>query len=82
MAEPDGKHRPQWIAWLVTAIIGMPLIYLLGVGPAIILSEKFPASEKFIGIVYEPMGWVAEKTPLRKPLLAYFRFWVEVAHKI
>ena len=48
------------------------LIYLLGTGPAAWVSEKFPATEDVMGLLYSPVSFVAEKChPLGKAMHWY-----------
>ena len=59
---------------LVSTIIGLVILYVLSLGPAIYLCNRMPAATPWIEKIYYPVK-LLEKTPLDPPLRAYFRWW-------
>jgi hypothetical protein len=58
-AESSEPHRGgggNWFLWLLAALA----IYVLGIGPAVLLEDKFPATQRFIEPLYIPLATVCE----------------------
>ena len=62
------------------ALIVLPLIYLLSVGPAVIIVVKVPSLRGPIHAVYAPMIWLHDHTSLKKHMDTYLAFWERTAH--
>jgi hypothetical protein len=52
--------------------------YVLSIGPAALVHKQFKNSpvQKTIEIVYAPVVFLIEKTPLRSPLIWWVSLWV------
>jgi hypothetical protein len=78
----DGPERSArgavwvWLCWLGAILV----LYVLSTGPVAMMAGKKPTGRGgpvwwAIGIVYQPVSWAAEKTPLGKPLGIYWHLW-------
>ena len=77
--EPN-SHTTAWI----TALVLVPVLYVLSIGPVDYLYWKGRISigawqpcRKF----YTPFFWLRNDTPLQKPLKAYEKWWFDLAQK-
>jgi hypothetical protein len=55
--------------------------YVLSIGPAVLLlrrTEPNPQLAQAMQVVYYPVIWLHEYTPLRGPLDAYVDFWEDL----
>jgi hypothetical protein len=64
------------LVWIVVLAV-LPLLYLLSVGPAIVMGNRHPETIEHLRKFYRPIGWLHEHTPLREPL----EWWVELWEK-
>jgi hypothetical protein len=54
----------------------VPILYVVGLGPAYWLANKVPATNDFLRNCYEPLGWVGERfEPLDRFLHWYMHLW-------
>jgi hypothetical protein len=66
-----------WVLWPAVVL----LLYVLSIGPVLMMDDKnlipngSPAG-RVLQIVYSPLEWAHENTPLRKPLEMYVHLWV------
>ena len=80
----DAAETPSLRRLLVrgaATLLALAGLYLLGVGPAIYVAEKYPPSQTFVGELYEPLFWVASRTPLATPLNPYVEWWLTLARQ-
>ena len=73
-----GQSRRKWIEGLwqwIGISLGVALLYVLSVGPAIRLAEEGWLSKASISKMYRPLGLI-RGTPLEKLLNIYVRFWL------
>lgn len=63
----------EWLCWLGVLL----LLYVLSSGPVVMVVTKNHGGPVWwvIGIIYQPLRWAAEKTPLAKPLGMYWHLW-------
>lgn len=70
-----------WNAGLKTALIALPILYVLSIGPAVYVLERSGLeSDPVVAIVltvYYPLDLLYQKTPLRIPLQWYIDHWRE-----
>ncbi|HXU77394.1 MAG TPA: hypothetical protein VN794_12550 [Methylomirabilota bacterium] len=72
--ETELKPGHGGLGWLIAA--SLPLLYLLSIGPVAALAKHKPTStHNMIQIVYFPVIWLHDHTPLKKPLEAYVELW-------
>jgi len=67
------------VAICVVLLTMAPLIYVLSIGPALVLVEQRVISERTWKRVYYPVVYTAFKTEITKDAMgAYFRLWIHV----
>ena len=74
-ADRNAGHGP---GRLLAAGLGVLVFYVLSTGPFIWLGERGylgSLANRTARIIYAPIIWSIENTPLRKPLEMYFRLW-------
>ena len=75
MKERDEKSGA---ACLIVGVIGvmLPVLYVLGLGPAAYLGDRFPATYDFVRAIYEPLGFAGRNCqPIRTALDWYLSLW-------
>ena len=60
MSERDEKRGGAGcaIVGLVLAFVFLPVLYVLGLGPAVWLANQYPAARDVLGLVYSPLEFV------------------------
>jgi len=54
----------------------LPMLYLLGLGPAVWMSNRYPATMGFWQLVYAPFGFLHEHSQVAREVLDwYVQFW-------
>jgi hypothetical protein len=81
-ANPQAARLSRFLCHLALVVVGLPLIYLLSVGPAVIVVVKIPSLRGPIHAVYTPMIWLHDHTTLRKPMDKYLAILEQTAHAI
>jgi hypothetical protein len=78
MDSPSG-HKRTGAAIAVLIVVLLPILYVLSVGPAVMLADMTESGElvAVLEVVYCPLEWLHENTPLREPLEAYVDLWVD-----
>lgn len=74
--DTDNKSPVKRSSVVIAAVVAIPLLYLLSIGPAVAISEKFPSSGPTMRRVYLPIIWLHHHTVLRGPIEAYLELWV------
>jgi hypothetical protein len=83
MAENANTSRSNSILYYVIVLpVGLLLIYLLSVGPAVVIVVKAPKYRNQVRAIYTPMIWLHSHTPLGKPMDRYLDFWERTARRI
>jgi hypothetical protein len=83
MADDPEKNRSiRVLHHIVVALIVLPLIYILSVGPAIFLVVKVPKLRQPVHTVYAPMIWLHDHTFLKKTMDPYLAFWESAARRL
>lgn len=77
MAEEDARKRGYGTT-VAMALLVFVVVYVLSVGPVVVLVERWGTGEAVIEVVYRPLGWLHDNTPLRQPVDAYLEFWQRV----
>ena len=80
---PVEARNLSWGTGATTALIALPIAYVLSIGPVVYAIEKSgnpqsPKLEAALIFFYTPLGLLAQHTPLRKPLFAYIQLWVDL----
>lgn len=70
----DEEEKPNHAGWVAAVFVAV-LLYVLSVGPAVLLSIKTGDGGRSIRIFYAPVIWLHENTPLKKPIEAYLFLW-------
>ncbi len=82
MAESVEKHHvTRALHHLMVGLVVVPLIYILGVGPAIVIVVKAPKLRDPVRAVYAPMLWLHEHTSLKATMDPYLAFWEKTARR-
>ena len=80
---PVEAKNLSWGTGATTALVALPILYFLSVGPALFGLQALgdPLNRKvetaFI-YFYSPLGLLAKHTPLREPLHWYVELWVDL----
>ncbi len=61
------------MAWFFLAA---PLLYILSIGPVLRFGGKTLLSLEVVEVIYAPVIWLHDHTPLKKPLEWYVDWWV------
>ena len=77
MSEREEKRGGSGCAiGLVIILLLLPVLYVLGLGPAELLAARFPESVGFLDVIYAPLAFVVDHCePLGKSLDWYMSFW-------
>jgi hypothetical protein len=78
--EKKSRGLGSYVLWAFVAV----MVYVLSSGPVF----RFTSQTGKIAIAcrtwttkfYAPLKWVARKTPLRKPFVAYWNLWAPPGH--
>ena len=78
--EPTAEaKRSRGFAGYVVWGFGIVVVYILSMGPAVVLAEsrnhKGPIC-RILSITHGPLVWAYEKAPLHKPLGIYLHLWL------
>lgn len=56
----------------------LPVIYLLGIGPACAIATRFPVTQDFLAAIYRPVLYAGEHfEPIRRVFDWYMSFWLD-----
>ncbi len=78
LAQDHASRRPSLRRWLRRLLIAYAIfmLYLLGVGPAVLLADKNEAAGDIVDVLYAPLELLCEWVPpLEPPLAAYISLW-------
>jgi hypothetical protein len=77
----DGPERDSrgavwvWLCWLGAIV----LLYVLSTGPVIMMASKVVIRQgpviRVLIVVYWPVVWAYEETPLHRPIGIYWHLW-------
>lgn len=70
---PAGSFSTVAIALLLVLMV--LVLYVLSLGPAVMLTDNGYLDDDVARFVYSPLIWLHEHTPLRKPLDFYVELW-------
>lgn len=70
----DDRGRSRYV-WILGAVLGLLVLYVLSLGPAVAIVRRTGMGVDVATVVYAPLEWLYENTPLREPLGAYVEFW-------
>jgi hypothetical protein len=80
-AQDASKSRSRVIGWGCLWWVGLALVlYVLSSGPVLMVVHKRiirlnSPTYRFLASFYQPLNWVANVTPLDKPLQMYWELW-------
>jgi hypothetical protein len=75
MSEENKNESHRAISMVMVVAIAVPLLYVLGTGPAEAVCKKFPKTQPALRAFYFPLIWLHDHTALQKPLDFYIRLW-------
>lgn len=77
----SASHAATWL----TCVIAAPVLYVLSIGPVIGLARRgviTPQKHAWVEKVYQPLGWVANKSKWADHALqAYGNWWGKILAK-
>lgn len=76
MDRPETPRKNSAAAVALIGILMLPLLYVLSLGPAVMIIDHTGCGEDFAEVVYYPLIWLHENTPLRASLDWYVGLWV------
>lgn len=69
------RKRPGWPFWITVAVLGLPVLYVLSIGPAWMMSTM-PRGGNYIPNFYAPLvRFVNPYPPLAQALIWYLHLW-------
>ena len=68
---PSPGRSGGTLAWVILAA---PLLYILSIGPALMFLGTWWSLDVF-EVIYAPVIWLHDHTPLEKPLEWYLQLW-------
>jgi len=74
MSERDEKRGGSGCAiGLVLALLFLPVLYVLGIGPASWIVDRFPGSHDFLSAIYRPLDVIADRCEPLDDLLTWYQ---------
>jgi len=70
-----GNPTAAAVALIAGACCMLPLLYVLSLGPALWLARRFPGLRSPCEVIYTPLQWLYDNTPLRAALDWYINLW-------
>lgn len=79
----ESKRSGPWVAIVaLLGVIGLPVLYVLSMGPAVWMHEQgyvSPGMESVLDYVYAPIAWAADNWEWAGDiLLMYLMWWVDL----
>ncbi len=73
--ESEEQSGSGGLAW-VAVIVLLPVLYVLSIGPVAATFYRIGKTPpSYVLLFYDPVIWLHQHTPLKKPLEAYLRLW-------
>jgi hypothetical protein len=83
MADEVGNSgRSRVLLWIGGLGLGLPLVYVLSIGPAAAIVDKVPSLARPTLDFYTPVIWLHDHAFLKGPLETYVNFWENAARHI
>lgn len=67
----------SWGAVALVLLLAV-VLYVLSIGPAAVIANRATATQPVVEVMYAPLEWLYENTPLRGPLRRYIDFWLVI----
>lgn len=71
----ENKDKSRGLFLVIAVAIALPLLYVLSVGPSLVIWKKFPKTQPAMLEIYFPLIWLEGHTVLQKPLEWYADLW-------
>jgi lipid-A-disaccharide synthase-like uncharacterized protein len=82
-SQPANNKASRAFHYVLILMTGLPLVYFLSVGPAVILVVKVPSLRNEVRAIYAPVIWLHDQNPaLKKTVDEYLAFWEVTARQI
>lgn len=75
MDSSGGRRRSGVVILVVFLLLLLPVLYVLSMGPVVMMVEKTGVGREQVELVYMPVIWLHDNTPLEKPLEMYGELW-------
>ena len=78
----DSEKPPSFrnlLTRIACTLLGVLLLYVLGIGPAVYVAAKFPSSFPLVNKVYGEFSRSVMASQLKEPMIAYLSWWVKFA---
>jgi hypothetical protein len=80
MSEKENENENGWGAGVKTALIALPILYVLSIGPVYYAATKLKWTDEraftALDAFYLPLFWLHDHTPLERPLEWYTDLWL------
>ena len=78
------SSRNSRSAGVATALIALPIVYVLSIGPVAYWVEgrgwfRSPAADAALSLIYAPLMLIVDSTGLTEPFDRYLEWWVELS---
>ena len=77
--EATGKSGKMW-RYVVTMLVSLPLLYALGVGPAVVLQKRGIISHTTLHYFYDPLSWLVNTTKSGNAFAHYLVYWMDMTN--
>jgi hypothetical protein len=75
----EARARRGYGFWVVAGVLVALVIYFLSLGPAVYFVQRTGTGRETAGVVYTPLIWLGQNTPLSGPFDWYVRKWQSLA---
>jgi hypothetical protein len=75
-SQEKSRETRHWLALIVTlTLLLSPVIYTLSIGPMVARYDGTQQGRIRLAIVYAPLVWLHNHTPLKAPIDRYIDLW-------
>ncbi len=76
MGRNERSRKSNSAAIAAIVLLLLPLLYVLSLGPAVMIYVGSGVGGDFLDVFYYPLEWLRDNTPLEKPLEWYVDLWI------
>jgi hypothetical protein len=83
---PVEAKNHRWGTGATTALVALPILYVLSIGPVFYAFEKSgvpisPEMDAALTVFYTPLRLLCQHTPIEEPLVAYVKWWAYLSEQ-